>query len=133
MRFVDTSFWVALRFRRDRRHPDARATWEKGRGPLVTSDLVLGETWTFLRRRAGHEHARKFYDAVRQLTELTVRHVDEDVVRDAWRWLVRHDERPYSFVDSTSFMLMRRLRIREALAFDGDFSAAGFIEASPPV
>jgi predicted nucleic acid-binding protein len=24
--------------------------------------------------------------------------------------------------------LMRRLRIREALAFDGDFAAAGFVE-----
>lgn len=131
MRFVDTSFWIALRFRRDRRHPDARATWGVGPGPLVTSDLVLGETWTFLRRRAGHEQARKFYDAVRRLPELTIRHVDEDVVRDAWRWLLRHDERPYSFVDSTSFMLMRRLRLKEALAFDGDFSAAGFIEARP--
>lgn len=131
MRFVDTSFWVALRFRRDRRHPDARTIWEKGAGPLLTSDLVLGETWTFLRRRAGHAQARRFHDAVRRLSALTVRHVDGDVVEDAWRWLVRHDERPYSFVDSTSFVLMRRLRLREALAFDGDFSAAGFIESRP--
>jgi predicted nucleic acid-binding protein len=40
-------------------------------------------------------------------------------------------ERPYSFVDSTSFALMRRHRIREALAFDGDFAAAGFVELRP--
>jgi predicted nucleic acid-binding protein len=40
----------------------------------------------------------------------------------------RHDERKYSFVDATSFALMRALRLREALAFDGDFSAAGFNE-----
>jgi predicted nucleic acid-binding protein len=32
------------------------------------------------------------------------------------------------FVDATSFAIMRALRIREALAFDGDFSAAGFVE-----
>jgi predicted nucleic acid-binding protein len=44
------------------------------------------------------------------------------------RWLRRHDEREYSFVDATSFALMRSLRIREALAFDGDFTAAGFRE-----
>ncbi len=44
------------------------------------------------------------------------------------RWLRRHDEREYSFVDATSFILMRSLRIREALAFDGDLSAAGFVE-----
>lgn len=131
MRFVDTSFWVALRFRRDRRHPDARALWEAGTGALVTSDLVLGETWTFLRWRAGHREALRFQEAATRLASLTVRHIDEDLVADAWRWLKRHDERPYSFVDATSFALMRRLRLREALAFDGDFAAAGFVELRP--
>jgi predicted nucleic acid-binding protein len=42
-----------------------------------------------------------------------------------------NDERPYSFVDATSFALMRKLRIEEALAFDGDFAAAGFVELRP--
>ncbi len=58
-------------------------------------------------------------------------HVDPTMESDAWSWLRRHDEREYSFVDATSFALMRRRRIREALAFDGDFSAAGFIEIRP--
>ncbi len=44
---------------------------------------------------------------------------------------MRHDERAYSFVDATSFATMRRLRLSEALAFDEDFSAAGFIEVRP--
>lgn len=131
MRFVDTSFWVALRFARDRRHPDARDLWNEGLGALVTTDMVLGETWTFLRRRAGHRRANEFYQAAMQLSSLTTRHVDEDGIGEAWRWLARHDERSYSFVDATSFVLMRRLRIREALAFGGDFVAAGFVEARP--
>lgn len=54
-----------------------------------------------------------------------------EVEDDAWRWLDRRDEREYSFVDATSFALMRRRRMREALAFDGDFSAAGFVELRP--
>lgn len=131
MRFVDTSFWIALRFRRDARHLDARAIWEAGVGPLVTTPLVVGETWTFLKRRAGHDRAVQFLDAVAKLADLTVRHVDEDAEAEAWRWLRRHDERNYSFVDATSFVLMRRMRIRQALAFDGYFSAAGFTEVRP--
>ena len=131
MRFVDTSFWIALRFLRDARHPHARAISEAGPGPLVTTPLVLGETWTFLARRAGHRRAVQFVDAVGELSRLTVRHIDPDAESEAWRWLRRHDERQYSFVDATSFALMRRLRIREALAFDGDFSAAGFTEVRP--
>ena len=131
MRFVDTSFWVALRFRRDGRHPDARALWEAGSGALLTTNLVLGETWTFLRRRAGHQRAVEFVDAAERLPALTVRQVDAELDVDAWRWLRRRDERTYSYVDATSFALMRRLRLREALAFDGDFAAAGFVEVRP--
>jgi predicted nucleic acid-binding protein len=54
---------------------------------------------------------------------------DED---EAWRWLQRHDERPYSFVDATSFAVMRRLRAREVLAFDNGFTAVGFSQARAP-
>ena len=128
MRFVDTSFWVALRFARDGRHPEARAIWEAGTGAILTSTLVIGETWTFLRRRAGHDRAMQFREAVLRLPSLTLAHVDDGLETEAWRWLARHDKRTYSFVDATSFAVMRRHRIREALAFDGDFSAAGFVE-----
>lgn len=131
MRFVDTSFWIGLRFARDHRHADARALWQAGTGALMTSNDVIGETWTFLRRKAGHKPAMQFTDAIEQLSSLTIRHVDEDLEADAWRWLRRHDERAYSFVDATSFAIMRRLRLREALAFDGDFAAAGFVEVRP--
>ncbi len=54
--------------------------------------------------------------------------VSEELEDQALQWLRRHDEREYSFVDATSFVLMRARRAREAFAFDGDFSAAGFIE-----
>jgi predicted nucleic acid-binding protein len=131
VRFVDTSFWVGLRFRRDRRHEDARALWEAGTGAIMTSNLVLGETWTFLRRRAGHRQAVQFLDAATRLPTLTISRVDEGLEAEAWRWLRRHDERPYSFVDATGFALMRRHRLREALAFGDDFAAAGFLELRP--
>jgi predicted nucleic acid-binding protein len=132
VRFVDTSYWVGLRFSRDRRHPDARALWQAGTGALITSNLVVGETWTFLRRRAGHREAVRFLDAAIRLPTLTISGIDEGLEDEAWRWLRRHDERPYSFVDATSFALMRRRRLHEALAFDGDFAAAGFVEVRPP-
>lgn len=51
----------------------------------------------------------------------------EDELR-AWRWLRSHDEREYSFVDAASFEVMRSRRLWEALDFDKDFAAAGFVE-----
>lgn len=61
-----------------------------------------------------------------RLTEVVS--IADDLEEDALRWLRRHDEREYSFVDATSFAFMRSLQIQEALAFDGDFAAAGFVE-----
>lgn len=132
MRFVDTSFWIALRVRRDPWHPAASELWTTGPGALVTTNHVLGETWAFLQRRAGHPDAVRFMDAAQRLSNLMVRHVDEEAEADAWRWLRRRRRgHEYSFVDATSFMVMRRLRIREALSFDRDFEAAGFVLARP--
>jgi uncharacterized protein len=127
--FVDTSFWAALRNRRDARHVEAsRLLEEHGASPLITSNHVRGETWTFLRRRAGHRSAVDFLDALSASPRVRVEAVPARMEEDALRWLRRHDEREYSFVDATSFAPMRALRIRDALAFDGDFAAAGFRE-----
>ncbi len=131
MRFADTSFWFALLERRDRNHTAAAALARSQTGAVVVSNPVLGETWTLLRRRSGHQAAVGFLDKLAQLPNVSVIQVDAATEKEAWLWLRRHDEREYSFVDATSFAVMRRRRIREALAFDGDFDAAGFVEVRP--
>jgi predicted nucleic acid-binding protein len=73
----------------------------------------------------------QFLDRVRALPSLRLERVSAAIEDESWDWLRRHDERAYSFVDATSFALMRKLRIEEALAFDGDFAAAGFVELRP--
>lgn len=129
MIFVDTSFWIGLTIPRDAHHADARAAFYRyGEERLVTSNQVRGETWTFLNRKAGHAAAVRFLDRLERTRRFEVNFVDEELEREALRWLRRHDERDYSFVDATSFALMRSLRVRRALAFDGDFAAAGFTE-----
>jgi uncharacterized protein len=131
VRFVDTSFWIALQSQRDRNHDAARSLLEKNLGPLLTTNHVIGETWTVSRRWRGHAGAVEALRRIRAVSTLTIVHVDPDVEDDAWRWLNRRDEREYSFVDATSFAVMRRRRMREVLAFDGDFTAAGFVELRP--
>jgi predicted nucleic acid-binding protein len=130
--FVDASFWIGRAIPRDTRHQATRALEDiVQRSQLVTTGHVLGETWTILRRRLGHTHAQSARDAIQALPGIRVERVDETIETEAWAWLRAHDERPYSFVDATSFALMRKLRIREALAFDGVFATAGFVELRP--
>jgi predicted nucleic acid-binding protein len=131
VKFVDTGYWVALQLSKDPHHREAAALWGEPLGTLLCTNHVLGETWTFLRRRAGHRAAVKFLDAAQKSSRLVLTHVDEALEAEALRWLRRHDEKEYSFVDATSFAVMRNRRLTEALAFDGDFSAAGFVEVRP--
>ena len=132
MIFVDTSFWVSLHNRRDPHHGAAAGLLERHAGhQLVTSNHVRGETWTFLRRRAGHPTAVSFLDVLERTPRVRLTLVSDRAEQRALGWLRRHDEREYSFVDATSFDVMRTLRIRDAFAFDGDFAAAGFVELRP--
>jgi len=88
-------------------------------GPIeqvLATNLIVGETWTFLRRKASHATAVAFLDRVAMLqsaNKLTVQNVTTDHESRAWSWLRRHDERVYSFVDASSFEVMRERRLRQ--------------------
>lgn len=127
MVFVDTSHVYALIDGRDPRHEAARAISERlGRRELLTTNHVLGESWALTNRRLGHAAACEVVAAIKRSPRYTIVHVEADAENRAFNWLLRHDEREYSFVDATSFETMRERGIRDALAFDQDFEAAGF-------
>jgi predicted nucleic acid-binding protein len=127
--FIDTSFWAALTARHDELQDTAvDLSTQPGTERFVTSNHVRGETWALLRRRRCFRSAVSFLDGLERTARLRLEFVSRDLEEEALRWLRGREERQYSFVDATSFAVMRSLRIREAFAFDGDFTAAGFTE-----
>ena len=76
----------------------------------------------------------RLLDAMAASPRLRVVQVTESLEATALTWLRSHDERESSFVDATSFAVMRAMGIDRALAYDGDFTAAGFVELrqAPP-
>lgn len=127
MILVDTSVFVASVATRDAHHSEAVALLRQhGAGGLVTTNHVRGETWTFLNRRYGHHTAVAFLEMLDVSRVIEVVTIGDELEHQALRWLRRHDEREYSFVDATSFALMRTTRGSRALTFDADFAAAGF-------
>lgn len=133
MIFADSSFLIAFLIERDRHHNAAVRLYEQiAHQRIAITNHVRGETWTWLRSKTWHEKAVAFLDSVgREDSYIEVTRVAEELEDEALRWLRQHDEREYSFVDATSFAYMRAKGIEEALAFDGDFSAAGFTELRP--
>lgn len=53
--------------------------------------------------------------------------ITEAVEQQAYDLLHHYADHPFSFVDATSFTLMRQQRIRHAFAFDRHFATAGFM------
>jgi|SRR3990172_5629701 len=129
--FVDTSAFLAIKNARDARHEEAMTLKERvlraGR-PLVTSDYVLDESYTMIRRRAGHRIAVEFGQELRASQVVRVEFLSPEVIEQAWVLFKRFEDKDFSFTDCTSFALMQKLRLREVLAFDGHFSQAGFVE-----
>ena len=93
---------------------------------LVTSDYVLDETLTLLRLRLGLGAAREWWERVSQSPRVIVADIEVELRRDALAWFFRYEDKDFSFTDCTSFALMRREKIREALTTDRHFAQAGF-------
>jgi predicted nucleic acid-binding protein len=131
--FADSSFLIAFQIERDSNHEAAVALYERvAHERVAITNHVRGETWTWLRSRTWHRKAVAFLDSVgRDDGYMEVSRISKELEDEALRWLRRHDEREYSFVDATSFAYMRARGIEQALAFDGDFAAAGFAELRP--
>lgn len=127
--FVDTGAWYALQVTDDANHPRAKEylPWilEHFQG-LITSNHVIGETYTLLRVSRGYDKAKRFLDSVRQSPRLAVHLASYASERKAFAFLDKYRDHPFSFVDGVSFAIMREKRIEDAFAFDVHFRIAGF-------
>lgn len=130
MIFVDTSAWVALADRHDRDH--AR-TLDVGRriargeyGKQVTTNYVMTETLTLVRRRLGLSAAVSLAKTFAESDEVRVFWIEPVHHDEGVRIMASHPDKVWSLTDCTSFVVMNALQIRQALALDDDFTQAGF-------
>ncbi|MFY9341994.1 MAG: PIN domain-containing protein [Planctomycetota bacterium] len=127
--FVDTGAWIALALTGDPYHDRARAAWLDLLATatrLVTSVPVAIETFTFLDRNANRDVAKAWRDQVTSMRTLQIVECTLADLTRAWLWFEQRDLVRLSVVDATSFVLMGRLKIRRAFAFDQHFARAGF-------
>ena len=120
--FVDTGAFYAVADSGDQNHSAARNMFEaRGTaGDLVTSDYVFVESWCLIRARLGRTAATQYWDAMQSDVVKTYGVTSKDLANAraiASSWPDEH----FSLIDCTSFALMERLRLDEALAFDNHF------------
>lgn len=123
MIFLDTSAIYALIDRNDPNYGRANELFERHLDEgLLTHSYVLTESISLIQKRLGLALATSFEATTRNFEVIWV---TEEIHREAvTRWA--NGRRTLSFVDSVSFVVMKREGITTAFAFDSDFVAAGF-------
>jgi predicted nucleic acid-binding protein len=93
---------------------------------LHTSVPVVIETFTFLDRNANRDVALTWKASIYELRAVKVLPCDLRDLEQSWEYFRRADVHKLSAVDATSFVIMKRARIRLAYTFDHHFAAVGF-------
>jgi len=128
--FVDTSAWYALSDTSDANHRIATEFLKQAMADyksLVTTNHVIGETYTLMRFSLGHSRTIEFLDRLRQSPRVERVFISQRWEEEAFNLLKKYNDQEFSFVDATSFIAMRTLGIKDVFAFDQHFIAAGFI------
>lgn len=132
-RFVDTSGWAAWIEPSDRSHAQAVATFDdvvQQGGRFVTTNWVLVESTALLTRpiRFAKTKQIELFREIRQDPCVSIVTIAEGVESAAWQlWEARPDKH-WTLVDGSSFVVMERHGIREALTADHHFEQAGFVK-----
>jgi predicted nucleic acid-binding protein len=130
--FLDTSALLALLDEDDLNHSRADEAWRQLLGsdePLVSTNYIVVETLALVQRRLGMEAAKALERDLLPLLDLEW--INEATHRSALRTFLTASRRQLSFVDCSSFEVMRKRGVSRAFAFDQHFGEQGFELIAP--
>ena len=95
---------------------------------LVVSNLVIGETYTWLRKKSGFKVACDYVKALERKTvlqQVEVIYSNKVLEQQALKLLEQYADLPLSYVDAVSFCIIKNMGINNAFAYDKHFSIVG--------
>jgi len=125
--FVDTGGFYAFTDADDEFHEKACTLFQKASAEswiLTTTNYVVAETHALILCRLGRKIALDYLQGI-FTGSTSVERVTEEDENETLQLLIAHDDKDYSFCDATSFLIMERLKILEAIAFDDHFRQYG--------
>jgi uncharacterized protein len=129
--FVDTGAWFARFVPSDRDHSAAREWFEQNTYPLITTDYVIDEVLTVLKVRGEYQRALEVGPSLFNGDVCDLEWVTQADVRNAWQIFSTYRDKGWSFTDCVSRVVMERLLITTAVAFDEHFHQFGTVTVVP--
>jgi predicted nucleic acid-binding protein len=128
--FVDSSGWIALADKDDSHHKEAASSYPsifKNHKTLVTTNLVIAESYIVLLKELSHKAAIEFLDRIKGSPRILKIYSNENIEMEAEGILAKYIDQDFSYADAVSFVVMKRQKIRKAFCFDKHFATAGFM------
>jgi len=126
--FVDTGAWFALADRSDQHHNQAIEVYPNllRNYRLLTTNLVIAETYILIRRAIGHQAAITFLENIAASPRVIKTYSDSVLEETAEAILRKYQDQDFSYADAVSFASMKQYGIIRAFSFDQHFVTAGF-------
>ncbi len=131
MIFVDSGAWFASVIATDPDHAAAAIWLATNREPLLTTDYVVDETLTLLRARGQSQIAAAIGAALFDESLAVLHYCTKDEILLAWNTFRQFSDKDWSFTDCLSKVVMEKLAIRTAFAFDKHFYQFGTVSVVP--
>lgn len=127
--FWDTSGWFSLIVPSEANHAASKKIadqLQKSKLFFFTSDLVIQETMTLLMARKETLKAKQFWSSLSESKVIRMERINEARFHRSGEYFSKHIDQGYSFVDASSFILMKEFKISTAVSTDKHFTKAGF-------
>ncbi|ACS90980.1 type II toxin-antitoxin system VapC family toxin [Thermococcus sibiricus] len=128
--YMDTSAMIALASRTYKNHKKAKEFFEKSIKSginFVVGRPVLGEFLNGVSKRVNKRTAVQLYKSYTNSRVVIIEKEIEEDWEKAWKIFKQYeDQKGMDVIDCLSFVIMERLKIREAFTFDRDFETYGF-------
>lgn len=130
--FVDTAGWGHIVDPSQAHHTQAAAiyrTARQQRREIITSNYILTELVALLTSplRIPRPQIVAFINGLKMSPYVEIVHVDVTLDAQAWQLLTQRQDKAWSLVDCSSFVIMQQRGISESITTDHHFEQAGFV------
>lgn len=131
MIFVDTGAWFASIVPSDSDYAAAMKWLSSNSEPLLTTDYIVDETITLLKVRGERSRALKLGEEFFRGSLATVYYLTETDIAQTWETFQRFSDKDWSFTDCASKVVIEKLQLKYAFAFDRHFRQFGTVSILP--
>ena len=130
--FADTSGWANYFVRTEPFHQDAKELmqqWYNDQTRVITTNYILSELVALFISplRIPRPKQIQAIETIKAVDWIEIIHIDKKLDDKIWQFLKERDDKMWSLVDCSSFVVMKERQLSHGFTTDHHFEQAGFV------